>query len=133
MLLRRCGHHSLVVHKCFEDGSKRFGSSKENLSNNPICYSDLSYHVLLEFQFVVGGYPGRVYRQGSSDFFQLEYGDAEFSSAKRGSGLFSKKTKGGEAFFLPFQGKVGGEHSFSRMRRRNGRSCFSGIPLSVQY
>ena len=70
------------------------GESSSDLSNNPICNSDLSYHVLLEFQFVVDcdpkvpfvrerpkfmGYPGRVYRQGSGDFF---------SGKKRGRRLF---------------------------------------------
>ena len=91
MFLRRCGDHSLAVHKCFEDASKRFGveegESSSDLSNNPIFYSDFSYHVLLEFQFVVDcdpkvpfvrerpkfmGYPGWVYRQGGGNFFSAK-------------------------------------------------------------
>ena len=53
------------------------GESSSDLSNKPICYSDLPYHVLFEFQFVVDcdpkvplvrerpkcmGHPDQVYR-----------------------------------------------------------------------
>ena len=31
MFLRKCGDHSLAVHKCFEDASKRFGSQRRRI------------------------------------------------------------------------------------------------------